>query len=242
MSVRKPYAVWDAPTRAFHWINLLCVLLLVALGTTILNGKSLGITNDGKVLLKTLHVWVGYAFILNLLVRIGWAFAGNHYARWAQWLPLGRSFAAQWRQWRASRGTAALEFAGHTPPGRIAIGAMLLLMISQSTTGLLLAGTDLYYPPFGSWIAEWIAAPGVDPATLVPYQPDLVDAAAVSEMRAMRKPYAQFHVWGFYALLAAVAVHLTGVIWAERRHGSALVSAMITGRKWLASDPVDPKP
>jgi len=53
MSARKPYAVWDAPTRAFHWINLLCVLLLVALGTTILNGKSLGITNDGKLLLKT---------------------------------------------------------------------------------------------------------------------------------------------------------------------------------------------
>lgn len=34
------------------------------------------------------------------------------------------------------------------------------------------AGTDLYFPPFGASIAEGIAAPGVDPATLALYSPD----------------------------------------------------------------------
>ncbi len=30
-------------------------------------------------------------------------------------------------------------------------------MIVQASTGLLLAGTDTYFPPFGFWIAQWIA-------------------------------------------------------------------------------------
>ena len=34
-------------------------------------------------------------------------------------------------------------------------------------TGLVLAGTDLFYPPIGAWIADHIAAPNVDPTTLV---------------------------------------------------------------------------
>jgi len=37
----------------------------------------------------------------------------------------------------------------------------------------LLAGTDLLYPPIGAWIAERIAAQGVDPAALVPYAKEM---------------------------------------------------------------------
>ena len=33
---------------------------------------------------------------------------------------------------------------------------------TQAVTGLVLARTDLYYPPFGYWIASWVAAPGVE--------------------------------------------------------------------------------
>ena len=32
------YAVWDAPTRWFHWINALAVLGLIILGVILLNG------------------------------------------------------------------------------------------------------------------------------------------------------------------------------------------------------------
>ena len=49
-------SVWDAATRWFHWINLACVVALVAIGTAILFEKELGVTDSGKVLLKTTHV------------------------------------------------------------------------------------------------------------------------------------------------------------------------------------------
>ena len=77
MTELKTYFVWDAGTRWFHWINLLCLLGLIAVGVAILNDKALGVTNDGKILLKTVHVWIGYVFALNLLWRLVWAFIGH---------------------------------------------------------------------------------------------------------------------------------------------------------------------
>ena len=37
----RTYAVWDASVRWFHWINVLCVLGLIAVGVAILNDKAL---------------------------------------------------------------------------------------------------------------------------------------------------------------------------------------------------------
>jgi len=75
--VKKPlkeYFVWDRPVRIFHWLNVLCVLGLIAIGVTILNAKELGISTDGKILLKTWHVYFGYVFVINLIIRIIWGF------------------------------------------------------------------------------------------------------------------------------------------------------------------------
>lgn len=236
----KSYNVWDLPTRWFHWINALCVLALAVFGLVILNASAFDIPNTGKVLLKTLHVWVGYVFVVNILVRIVWGFAGNHHARWRQMLPGGRGYFRRLRSYVASFAAGKPEsYLGHNPLGRIAVAGLLLLMMVQAVTGLMLAGTDIYYPPLGSWIAGWIAAPGVDPASLVPYSPELYDEAAYAEMRALRKPFAQIHLYGFYALLVGIAIHISGVVITELREGGGLTSAMISGRKVLQGQPVD---
>src|SRR5680860_1598478 len=73
----QSHAVWDRSTRWFHWINFACVVALVALGTAILYAKELGVTDDGKILLKTTHVLFGYVFAVNLAWRIVCAFIGN---------------------------------------------------------------------------------------------------------------------------------------------------------------------
>ena len=36
------YPVWDVATRSFHWVNLVCVFALAAIGTGILFEKELG--------------------------------------------------------------------------------------------------------------------------------------------------------------------------------------------------------
>ncbi len=232
--------VWDRSVRLFHWINVLSVLALLGTGLVIFNGKTLGLAGDAKILMKELHVWAGYLFALNLAWRIVQGFLGSRFSRWRTLLPFGSGYLTELRAYLSSlRNGESRHYLGHNPLGKLMVMLLLLLLITQAVTGLLLAGTDLYYPPLGGWIAEWVAPAGIDPTSLVPGDKSMVDAAAWSEMRGLRKPFIITHVWVFYSLLAAVVLHVAGVVIAELRERSGLVSAMITGDKVLAKRPVD---
>jgi cytochrome b len=240
MSELRAWHAWDAGIRWFHWINLLCVLGLIGLGLVILNAKTLGVSTDGKILLKTIHVWIGYLLALNLAWRLLLAFTGGPRARWRAILPGGRGYLTEVRNYLAGfRSGQSRQYIGHNPLGRLAVTTLLLLLTSQAVTGLVLAGTDLFMPPIGGWIAGWVAAPGTDPATLVPYAPQLYDEAAWEAMRAFREPFITVHYYGFYALLALILLHIVAVVVTELREGGNLVSAMITGRKMLRGSPAD---
>lgn len=240
MNELKSYAVWDAPTRLFHWINALSIFGLIAVGVVILNADALGITKDGKIALKTLHVWIGYVLALNFFGRIVWAFLGNRHARWRQMLPGGRGYSGRLARYIQTFVAGSPEpYLGHNPLGRIAVVVLLTLIAMQTVTGLILAGTDIFYPPLGHWISRRIAAPGTDPASLVPYALEMVDPAAYQAMRSMREPIATAHLLGFYALAVTCTIHIAAVVVTELRGGGTLVSAMLTGRKVLPNKPLD---
>jgi Ni/Fe-hydrogenase 1 B-type cytochrome subunit len=234
------YRVWDLPTRWFHWINFACVLGLAAIGTALLYDKELGVTDAGKLFLKTTHVWLGYIFALNLLWRIVWAFIGNRHARWSAILPLRSGYVTECKSYvRGLIHGDARPYLGHNPFARVMVTLLLILLIVQAATGLVLAGTDIYYPPFGHWIAGWIAAPGVNPSTIVPYDKIGIDPVAWDAMRSFRSAFVTVHYWSFYVLLVAVVIHIIGVVITELREGGGIVSAMLTGRKVFDRKPVD---
>jgi Ni/Fe-hydrogenase 1 B-type cytochrome subunit len=234
------YKIWDAQTRLFHWLNVVCVVGLVAIGTIILKADALGVTNAGKIILKTTHVWVGYVFALNLFWRLIWAFIGGRYARWRSLLPFGSGFLADLtNELRAIRNGRAVRYLGHTPLGRIAVTALLLVLLIQATTGLILAGTDIYMPPFGDRIAEWVAAAGLDPSQVRPYAPETVNPEAYAEMRKMRSPAVTVHEYMYFVLLGLIALHILAVVITEVKHGGSIISAMFTGRKILDAPPAD---
>lgn len=234
------YRVWDAPTRLFHWINVASVVVLATIGTAILYDKELGITDAGKLLLKSVHVWIGYVFALNLLWRIVWAFLGNRHARWPAILPFRSGYIEECKSYiQGLKQGNVRPYLGHNPIARAMVTFLFILLLVQATTGLVLAGTDIYYPPFGNWIAAWIAAPGVDPSSIVPYDKTGIDPAAWDSMRSFRSPYVTIHYWVFYALLIAALIHLVGVVVTELREGGGIVTAMITGRKVFNRKPID---
>lgn len=234
-------SVWDRGTRLFHWINVVCVLALAILGLAILNEKAFGVSADGKILLKTIHVYVGYVFALNLSWRIIWAFVGNRHARWSAVLPFRRGFGAELRGYLAAwtRGNTR-PYLGHNPLGRLMVLVLLLLLLMQAVTGLILAGTDLYKPPFGGAIAEWVAEGDADRIRqLRPGSQDHVTPSAYEDMRAFRKPVVTTHLYAFYVIMAASVLHIIGVIVGEFRERSGLVSAMISGRKVICGFAAD---
>jgi len=228
------YRVWDRTQRIFHWINALAVLTLAAIGTVILNADALGIPNDpGMILLKTAHVYAGYVFALNLAWRFLWAFIGGPYARWSALLPWGNGFrqrlVAFVSELLAGRFPAYL---GHSPLARIVLSTIVFLLVVQTATGLVLAGTDVYMPPLGGYFAEQVAADTHDPALVRPYAPGTVNADAYAAMRAFRAPVVTVHEFTFFLLVALVAVHVAAAVFAELKEGT-IISAMFTGRKIL---------
>jgi cytochrome b len=236
----KVYKVWDLPTRLFHWINFTAVISLVFFGLIMLYKKELGITSvEAKIGLKEVHVIIGYLFVLNLGFRLLWGFIGNRYARWRAILP-GKGFLQSVQDYKASlRAGNPQQFLGHNPMGRLAITAMLLLLIVLAGTGLIRAGTDIYYPPFGTYVAEYVAAPDTDPASLIPYDPTGTIAEKTDRLKAFKKPFGIIHLYSAYILMFIIVIHITAVVYTEVREGGGIISAMVTGRKVLSGKPVD---
>lgn len=237
----KSYPVWDLPVRLFHWINVLCVLGLVAVGTVILFANSLGVSADGKVTLKIIHAWIGYVFTFNLLWRLVHAFFGNANARWSAILPGRKGYFGQLKAY-VGGGKDRPIFRGHNPLGRIMITVIFALLTAQMVTGLVLAGTDLYFPPFGHEFAEWATGSGEDHSRLEGLRPgakEMLDPVGYAEMRKFREPFISIHKIAYYLLLLAIAIHVTAVIVAEIRERQGLVSAMFTGEKVLDGEPED---
>lgn len=231
---------WDRTTRWFHWINVLCVVGLIGAGLVILYASELGIGNDGKIALKSIHVSIGYVFVANLAWRLAWAFFGGPRARWAALLPCGLGYGkALAAELRSLRNGQVEHYLGHTPFGRLSVTVLMVLLACQAVTGIVLAGTDLYWPPFGGWIAAWVAAPGVDPSVLVPYDDTHLDVAAYQAMRAFRAPVLSVHYWTFFGLCGVIVVHIAAVVVTEVRTRDGLVSAMFSGYKTLSGAPRD---
>ena len=232
--------VWDVPTRIFHWVNFLAVMILMFVGLVMLFKSELGISSvEAKIALKTLHVIVGYVFVLNLLWRIVWGFIGNRYARWTAVFP-GPGTGRQLRTYLASlREGRPQQYAGHTPAARLSITVIYLVLLVMATTGLIRAGTDIYYPPLGAFMAGYVAAPGVDPAEVRPYDETNVDPERFVRMKEFKQPFGLVHIYTAYFLMFLVVVHIGSVVFAEIREGNGLVSAMLSGNKVISGTPVD---
>jgi Ni/Fe-hydrogenase 1 B-type cytochrome subunit len=241
--VLHKYFVWDKSVRWFHWINVLCIIGLMCLGTLILNANSIDVSDEGKVKLKILHVWVGYAFTLNLLYRFFWGFVGSHHSRWRTLLSFGAKYRASLSSYvRGLISGKLLSYRGHNPLGRLMVLLLFCFLFTQMVTGLVLAGTDLFYPPFGHEFAEWATAAGEDHSKiegLVPGDKEMLDPDGYAAMREFRAPFIATHKFVFITLLLAIAMHIAAVVLGETREGGGLISAMFTRSKVFGKRPED---
>jgi cytochrome b len=230
---REQIFVWSRKIRLFHWINVIAITLLIAIGLIIFNAKMIGVSTDGKILLKSIHVIVGYVFAINLIFRFIIGFIGKAHERWSKVLPFTKGYTQELVEFKKQKKSV---YKGHNPAGKLMVFALMTLMSIQLISGLVIAGTDIYYPPFGKYFASSIAIDKQQIEMIKPYSKDNVDEVAFKAMRDIRKPFITAHVYAFYCLLFLIPLHILGVIIAERREKTALVSAMITGYKYLPKD------
>ncbi|MCL1125025.1 cytochrome b/b6 domain-containing protein [Shewanella surugensis] len=231
--IQQTYTVWDLPSRIFHWVNLLLVVLLLFVGLIMLFKPELGITGlAAKIKLKELHIVIGYGFAINLAMRLLWGFIGNKFARWGT-LFFNKEDLKQYIN--AMKNNNTPQYIGHNPFGKIAIILILLTLLIISITGLIRAGTDVYYPPFGGITQEYIAQKNVDPASIKPYDKTGVDDKKYAVLSPYKGLAGKVHLYSVYFLILLILLHVVGVVLAEIKHQPGIVSAMISGKKSLKS-------
>lgn len=236
----KSYAVWDKPTRLFHWVNVILVLALVLVGGIMMYRSELGITElTGKIGLKTLHVCIGYAFALNLLVRLVWGFVGNKYARFSHIFPNAKTKSDLMLYKSELAAGKNPQYLGHNPKGKFAVLAIMLLLVTIMLTGLFRAGTDIYYPPLGSAIQSYLAESNVDPESLQPYDETGVDVEKAATIKPFKGLAGEVHVYAVYLLLLLILLHIFAVIYTEVKRQPGIISAMFSGKKIIQGQPKD---
>ena len=222
-------AVWDLPSRIFHWMNLFLVLLLLFVGFIMLFKPELGITGlAAKIKLKELHIIIGYGFVINLVIRLIWGFVGNKFARWSA-LTFKKGEIKQYVKNVRSDNTS--QYIGHNPLGKVAVILILLTLVIISVTGLIRAGTDVYYPPFGRMTQQFIAQENVEPTLIKPYDKTGVDESKYAFLSSYKGLAGKVHLYSVYFLMLLIFFHVLGVVLAEITHQPGIVSAMISGKK-----------
>ena len=155
--------VWELPVRIFHWINALCVLLLVVTGLIIGNPITISYSNEayqqywfGTV--RFVHFIAAFIFFFNFLTRIYWAFAGNRFARWNNFLPLRAS------QWKEIVEVLKVDILQTDAEGKISIGhnalasvvyfLSFLAFLFQAATGFALYSSmsSSFLPSLFAWV------------------------------------------------------------------------------------------
>ncbi len=153
--------VYEAPVRAFHWINVLCVLTLMTTGLIIGNPPVFLAHNEAAFgywfgTVRFIHFATAYIFVCNIALRVYWAFRGNRFARWSHYLLLR---GEQWREVRAilarylligrgGQSTASNALAGLT---YLLMFAVVIFMI-VSGFGMYAAMSDSWFPRLFAWI------------------------------------------------------------------------------------------
>lgn len=130
--------VWDLPTRLFHWLLFLCVIVSFVTGN--IGGNSM---DD--------HMLSGYVILTLLLFRLAWGFVGSPLSRFS-------SFVKGPATVRAYAATLLKKdekpFLGHNPLGGWSIVAMLLFLFVQVGTGLFASDDILTQGPLYAWVSQ----------------------------------------------------------------------------------------
>lgn len=159
---RRVY-VWELPVRIYHWINAICVIVLIITGFIIGSPTTIEYANEayqqywfGTV--RFIHFVTAFIFFFNFLVRIYWGFVGNRYARWTNFIPITR---AQWKEigeilrvdvmQTKIRGMISI---GHNALAGIVYFLSFLVFLFQAITGFALYSSmsTSFLPGLFAWI------------------------------------------------------------------------------------------
>jgi Ni/Fe-hydrogenase 1 B-type cytochrome subunit len=146
--------VWEMPVRILHWFHVASIFTLAITGIYIGHpfiGLAIGPQPTRLLVtdwMRAIHFVSAYVFGIGFFVRGYWLFAGNRYANWRGWIPVGRErWSFLWRQLRyyLFLDSDRPSYPGHNPVAGLTYTMLGVLIAAQGITGLA-----LYSDPFPS--------------------------------------------------------------------------------------------
>jgi cytochrome b len=137
-SASRSVLVWDLPTRLFHW--LLVVLVIISFVSGKIGGNAM-----------QYHEWSGFTIVALLLFRLVWGFVGSRESRFVTFV---RGPFAVVRYARTLLRSDSTPFLGHNPLGGWSIIAMLLALLVQAATGLFANDDIITEGPLFDWVGK----------------------------------------------------------------------------------------
>jgi cytochrome b len=191
-AARPPGWAWDPLVRITHWAIAAAVLL---------NGM---LTEGGE----PVHVWIGYAALAMLALRLAWGLIGPEEARFSAFPPslgavrthLADLWAGRYRPYRS-----------HDP-----LGSLMAYALWGTLLVVVATGVSMQADPFP--VSELRASVAQE------WHDD-------EEAREGGEVLEELHEAAANLLLVLAAVHVAGVAVESRRGNRGLVRAMLPGRR-----------
>lgn len=222
-AVHRPSVyVYEAPVRLWHWINAICILVLGLSGYFIgsppasMSGEASEHFLFGYI--RFTHFAAGYVLAIGFLVRIYWAFVGNHHARQIFYLPVwNRDWWAEViyeLRWYLFLAREPKKYVGHNPLAHL----VMFFMFTMTILFMIVSGFALYSEGAGadSWqhaLFGWVI-------TLFGNTQGL-------------------HTWhhlGLWVIITFAIVHIYAAVREDIMSRQSIISTMISGERMFKDE------
>lgn len=219
----EPVYVYEAPVRLWHWVMMLAMVALAVTGYLI--GSPLPAIGGEATFsyyfatVRMIHFVAAMIFVVAFLVRIYWAFVGNHHSR-AIFLP--PFFSGEW--WRGVFGQTGYYlflkkesdlWVGHNPLAQLA----MFFTYTLGVIVMIFTGLSLYAEQWG-WGTPWMNAFGW--VILLLGTPQAVRTV---------------HHLGMWYLVVFAAIHVYMVFREDIMSGQTIIGTMISGIRSFKREP-----
>lgn len=213
---RVAVRVWELPVRITHWTIFFSVIVLSVTGFYIGNPFLLAGSDPAFVMgwVRSVHTIAAFVMIAAVLFRIYWAFQGNRWSRWDQFIPVSSD--------RRQKGRESLKYylflrrdypgsVGHNPLAGLTYTVVYVMFLVQIITGLALKGLD---DPGGllSDLTNWVFGLGSIPAVRLTHH------------------LIMWLTWGF------VVHHLYSAVLVDSEEKNGVISSIFGGHKQVERD------
>lgn len=224
VTFRRAY-IWQLPVRFFHWINGFAITFLIITGFLIANPPAIMTAKEASGqfwmgLIRQVHFISAYAMVAVMFMRVYWAFVGNRFANWRQFVPFDKK--GREKMWHVIKYDIFLfnekkyKFT-NIPIGHNAVAAasylvMFILAVVMVFTGFALYAptSTWFFPKFFAWATSLITT---------------------DEFLIRR-----IHHIVMWAFILFIAVHFYLVLFHDWLEGRGESSAMVSGYKFVRKE------